>query len=496
MVQTKKQQATGIYDRVIKILSSKYFFYLILLLAITQGLWYALSFQPGLFDESKHLGKIVIYSHHVSPFLGTQDPSWDEFGPVTRDSSYLFYYIMSWPLRFIQIFTQNTTLQIIGLRMVCLSFFVAGLVVFRKVLLGIKDSSKALVHVSLLLFVLTPAFGPLAGAVNYDNLVFLLFAALLLYSLRVVKSTKLNSFDLMKAMAICLVMAVVKWAAVALIIPVVIYLMYDVYTRYRKELVPVTITALKELPKLQFLFVLFGFIVLGGLFIERPVINTLRYGGVDPDCKKVLSNERCMNFRDYKVYVEVDAKKPQGFQPVLLPKYFTTMWFPRMTNTQTTLLPWESDSLTPALPIIENAFFSYTIIGPLLIALFLREMWGKPDRRYLLIVASGYALILCLFLYRSYVRHAIPAAINARYLLPVLPIFIYFSSVSLSNLLGSAKKTKLFVLVGLALVTTQGGGIITHALTAPSSLYWKNQKVQAVNTHIRSILSPLVKEKF
>src|SRR5690606_13310144 len=119
----------------INFIGSKTFFILIIALAVIQGIWYALSFQPSIFDEGKHFARILFYTQHLSPFLGEQDPAWDSLGAISRDASYLFYYLMSFPLRLIQVFTDNPTVQLISLRIINLGIFVAGLFIYRKTLL-------------------------------------------------------------------------------------------------------------------------------------------------------------------------------------------------------------------------------------------------------------------------------------------------------------------------------------------------------------------------
>lgn len=70
------------------------------------------------FDERLPLGIITLYAHHLSPFWQAQPAHADAFGAVFRDPSYLYHWLMSFPYRFVSIFTDNHTTIV---------FMVAGL---------------------------------------------------------------------------------------------------------------------------------------------------------------------------------------------------------------------------------------------------------------------------------------------------------------------------------------------------------------------------------
>src|SRR5690606_3687894 len=126
--------------------------------------------------------------------------------------SYLFYYLMSWPLRILRLFTDSATLQIIGLRLINIAFFAGGLVLYRRALLAVTGRSRVVSNVTLLFFVLTPAVALLPGAVNYDNLAFLLFALLLLLAVKVIQIGTINFLRLAALASIGLLLCEVKWS--------------------------------------------------------------------------------------------------------------------------------------------------------------------------------------------------------------------------------------------------------------------------------------------
>lgn len=484
-----------LYSSVARLISSKYFFYGVLLLATAQGVWYALSFQPSLFDETKHLEKIFIYSHHFSPFLGNQNPAWDYVGPIARDGSYFFYYVMSWPLRLVRVFTDNAQFQILSLRMLCLGFFVAGLAVYRKALLEAGKIPKAAINLSLLFFVITPAFAALPGAVNYDNVVFFLFSYMLLLGVQSVKSRKILPKTLLTLLMLGLIMSIVKWTAIALFIPLFLYITYDLYQKFGRKLPNILKASFKTIPTIQLILLLAAVCVLIGLFIERPVQNQLRYGSANGRCEKVIGKERCMKFDEYSIYAQVDAKKPKDFKPLDPAQYAIRVMGPRMINAQVAVLPVAASSQgTGALPIIQTLYFTMVPLGLFVGAMYVRDFLKTNTHKLLLSIASVYSLVLLSDLYKVYVKHGAPSALHSRYLLPIYPIFLCFIIMAYKRLLLNQKLLSLILFLLVLAGFSQGGGIINQSILSQDRLYTNNKLIKRYNEGQRSFLSKVVKE--
>jgi len=457
-------------------------------ITILQGLWYALSLQPTLFDEPKHLGRIFFYAQHLSPFLGTQDPSWDSLGAITRDGSYLFYYLMSLPLRFFQLFIHDTRTLDTILRVICLSFFVGGLVFFRKALVSLKAIPGSAINLILLFIVLTPAIAPLVGAVNYDSPVFLIFAIILWLAIRIIQSKKLRILDILSLLSLVLVMSIIKWTSIALSIPTVLYLGYVLYRRYGKKFRTELVAAAKKAPRVWFWVAVAGLVFAAVLFIERPVMNTVLYGQPEADCPRVIGYDRCLKFPDYAIYAEIGANKPANFAPKNPLEYLLVLWIPGMINSQVGLL-------SPPFPLIQMLFFVFALGGVTLFLVYFRTFMRSEINRFFLVIIVGYILLLFIYLYRLYLTYAIPAAINGRYLIPILPLLFYFVFISVREVLKKRRKTQGALLVIILLGFTQGGGIITDSLTSNEAFYWRDDTTRGINSKMRSVLHRLVKEK-
>jgi hypothetical protein len=480
-----------LYRRAVTVLASDGFFYGILAIVVLQALWYAFSFRPSIFDEQRHISNIIIYSHHWTPFLGKQKPAWDHLGEITRDGDFMFYYIMSWFLRLIRLFTHNQAAQIIGLRLICTAFFTSGVVLFRKALFEFSKLPRSVVHLLFLFFVITPSAALLPGAVNYDNLVFLLFTLLLLLSIRAVKSEKVSFLGLANILMVGLLMSVVKWASIALFAPIALYLCYDLYKKHGFDTFSLLQKSAKKVPGHRLLLTIAALAILTGLFIARPVMNTIEYGRPDPTCQAVIGPERCLQFPDYVAYANADAHKPPNFSTDDPVQYFFVFWEPRMASTLGDLLERGPSS---ELSVARALYDLFAFVGIILLLLYLREFTKNNYYRFLFIVTTIYLLSLFADEYLAYVAHGAPAAIRARYLLPVLPILMYFMALAAINLFGKYKKS-LFVFACITLLLfTQGGSIVTYSLTTPESLYWQNSKTRAANNDLQRLLHPLVLE--
>src|ERR1019366_5807076 len=133
--------------RVYKTLNSIHIFRIVLAFFAFESIWIAVSAAyPQAFDENFHLGLIQIYSHHWLPFLSGQPPHAYIYGVVARDPSYLYQYLMSFPYRFIALFTHRQIIQVILLRFINIGLFGIGLVLFRRILLRV-GISRALANI-------------------------------------------------------------------------------------------------------------------------------------------------------------------------------------------------------------------------------------------------------------------------------------------------------------------------------------------------------------
>ena len=126
----------GLRERVYRYFASNTFFFVILGLFGVTSLWVALtSLYPMAFDEDFHFGLIKIYAEVWSPFSVVQKESYDIYGSIVTDPSYLYHYLMSFPYRFLSGVGASDTTIIVLLRILNIVLFGGALWVYRKVLL-------------------------------------------------------------------------------------------------------------------------------------------------------------------------------------------------------------------------------------------------------------------------------------------------------------------------------------------------------------------------
>lgn len=417
-----------------------------------------------------------------------QGQEWDYLGAVSRSSSYLYHYLLSFPLRFIELFTSNQTQHVLILRSINIGIFIAGLIIFRKIFTEFTKVHRSVINLTLLFFVMTPMVAPLVGAVNYDNMVFLLFAVLLWLALKVIR--KPNIADLARLVVTGTLGVLVKFYFLGLFAPLLIYVLYSLLAKDSHQ----TLETFKaQFHKTSWLLKLtiFGLLVLlTGLFIERPIMNFIHYGAFEPQCEQVLGKERCKaNYTAARNMKALENKDP-NFKPQSLISYSTRVWSPIIVRTQVNILYWKK-----ALPVIKVLYLLFAIATVALIALHLRYILRNGTYRLFFILIFSYTAVLLLYLYKSYVMYAEPVAISSRYLIPIMPLFMFFTAHLTTKFLRNFPK----VLVGVFVVTIflflQGGGMTSFIVNNEESLLWQNKTVKGLNLHAKQVLDKIVVNK-
>lgn len=469
-----------------RILGSEGFLYAIIGLVIVQALWYVFSFKLALFDEGQHFGFTQFYTHTLNPFISHQPQGWDQLGEIPRSPSYLFYYLMSWPLRIVTIFTSSIVIQGITLRLIMLGFFIAGLILYRRLFLRL-GASRTLSNAMLLLFILLPLVAVFPGAYNYDNVIFFLFPLLLLNTLNVINSKHLNFTNITSIFIVGLLGCMMNVLFIGLFIPVLLYLSIYLYRLHRARLPRELGKAFRATNKALRIVLILLVIGLGLLFVERHVVNVVKYHNIDAPCTSVMSKQRCLKNYTAARNVQFHDTKPTDFHPINPFNYTLVMWLPSMVNTAGTISPVE------LLPLMGLYLYSILFFGTAIFLIYVRYFWQQKSDRVIIVISLGYVLVLWIQLYASYWKLGQPVAISSRYLLPVLPLFAFY--VARACLLALSKRRSIAVLVFMfaLLIATQGGSITTAALTA-DGFEQQNRVVHSANNALDSIFHKIVIE--
>jgi len=475
--------------------ASRPFLFFVIGLAVFQGLWFALTFKPILFDELRHIQFITFYSHLVSPFVGHQTPDMDFMGQVVREPSYLYYYVMSLFMRLFEAVTPSYELQVILLRVVNIGLFVLSMFLFRKLLREQKVSS-AIANVTLLAFLLIPSVGAMIGAVTYDIGVLPLIFWMLILTTRILRQNKIMLQTVVWLVVTVCVASVVKYTSLpiaAICFVAVVMHAISVGRKQKGRFVAGLTSQFGSIPNKNKILLGAVLVVALGLFIERPVVNLLKYKDMAPTCFVTLpkneASTRCVKNYVYQRDALFLSMKSDGFKPVDPVNYFLTTWVPGMHSTTIQQYP-----TAPPLGVMVGLYYLLIIGGVMVIAMAVRELSKNPFDRLMIAVAVVYALSVFYSNYKGYVHLAQPVAITARYLLPVLPICIYLLIRSLQIVASRRMRAYLvLVMIPYLLVSTQGGGMITHLISADKSFYWENKTVIDVNSKVKEFLIRITK---
>ncbi|HYH74694.1 MAG TPA: hypothetical protein VD735_01915 [Candidatus Saccharimonadales bacterium] len=484
-------------------LASRGFFYGILGFFVLNALWFVFTVLfPLAFDEDFHLGVIRIYAEQWSPFLSGQPANGDAYGSLATDPSYLFHYLMSFPLRFIALFTQSETIQVIFLRLINVAIFAWSLVLYRKVLLRAK-ASPALTHTVLAIFVLIPIVPQLAAHINYDNVLMLLFAWLCLIVFRITESLQQRRIDvpaILLFIIVCLFTSLIKYAALPLLVGAVIFLLYMAFRSYRghwRQLYKGAkggFVRINRRTKIVLLTVLFIGL---GLFAQRYVVNMVKYQSPVPDCGKVLRVDQCVKYGPWGRDHGLEQSKDKDFQPDV--GYFVKEWLKGMRHRLFFAVSGAKTGFINyiELPLPVAAFTVLVVLGVLAIGIWFRAIFaGQPFLVFFGITTLVYLVVLLLDQFGMYKQTSVPVAINGRYLLPILPVVAVIAARGFAYALAKFKAQVIqpYLAVLTILLFLQGGGMLTYLLRADTHWYWPNQTVRDINEGARKVIAPVIIE--
>lgn len=470
-------------------------FWLIVGLFVTQALWIAFSSAyPMAFDEDFHFGIIKLYAHRINPFWQSHPAGADAFGAVTRDPSYLYHYLMSFPYRLISWVSGSVYVQVMFLRMLNIGMLASSLLLFKRLLVKLKLSSQ-IVNLSLLVFVLLPITPFLAAQINYDNLFIPFTALILLYVAHLISGMQYRQIrldELLTYLSLSLAACLIKYAFLPIFLAtlaVLVVLNVRVSSTVNKQLWSVDLSKLKHATIIPLIILN---LIVGGLFLERYGLNLLRYHRPVADCGMVLGYDHCQYYGPWKRDYTLAQKHPStDHNPLAYTQHWLYgMWFRTYFavagpgNDYQTRGPLLFPGLTGVL-FVSGGLISVLIYWP--------KMAQSLNRRLLyalIVVSCAYVFSLWLEQFRMYLHTGEPVAINGRYLLPIAPILAGLGFAGLNQL--PVKLTyKVVFSILLIFCTVCGGGALTYILRSDPSWYWPNSHTMHVaNKDLQTIIGP------
>lgn len=483
-------------------IGSPAFFYIILGIFLFQALWIALSARyPQAFDEQYHFGLIQLHATQWLPFFPVHPDNAEIFGPVSRDPSYMFHYLMSLPLRLLTYLSASQWVQIIVLRLIDVGLFGAGLFVYRSLLkeLGI---GRRLRHAVLFFFVLTPVVIQLASQINYDNLLFLLTGLLFLQTIRFIRVVRSEQrVDVTKLLAIGfygLLSAIVTYASLPIIAGAFILAGWFA----AREIYVQRSSAIFKFPRAG-IFTVWAILVLvmGALAVERYGINLVRYHTPVPDCAAVLTVEQCQSYAPWARDHMFAQTYPKPTREGII--VYPFVWIHRMIFESMFVISsrFDYDGATvvyiPAPPLTVANYTSWVIVivGGMLALWQVRRLWQLTYLRLLLFVVLFYAAVLFLKNFSMYLHTGEAVAIHGRYFVAIYPLLYLVPALGFVWLFRRIGRPALQTLLGVLTLVCflHGAGLIAWIYRSDPSWYWSsspdstvykiNRPVQAVVHH-------------
>lgn len=460
------------------------------------------------YDENTHFGIMQLYAdyHRWLPFWSSQPPGSEMLGPLVRDPSYMFRFLLSFPLRFIELFVHSQATQVIFIRFLSIAAFTYGVYLFRALLLKSR-ASKAIVHTVLALFVLTPVSPFLAAQINYDNYLLPLTAWTLLLAFKVIDSLKkdneINVRALIMVASVGFFTSLVMYAFLPIFMAVALWLgvliIRHIYkTGWAKVWHQVCANFSKMSLHIKILVVGF-FVLAAGLFMQSYGMNMVRYHTPVARCGKIMTTEQCMQYAPFRRDFESHRDLLNGslkFKYPPNPISFTyNDWVRIMSYNLFFALNGEVShfQVGEPFPLPRLLAVVVAIVGGLSLALYQKRLRKHYRLIFMLFVSLTYIGVLWFQEYTAFHYNGYAVAVQGRYLVPVLPILYLTVALAIAQLLRKRAQLKAaFAWLAIAILLFQGGGAMVFILRSNNYWYWPNQTVQKVNHGAQKILKPFV----
>ncbi|MEO8784750.1 MAG: hypothetical protein ABI221_00230 [Candidatus Saccharimonadales bacterium] len=504
-----KKAANKFYDRSIGILQSNRFFYAVLIFFVLESAWIALSgIYSMAYDENTHFGIMQLYAqyHRLLPFWSSQPPGSYALGPLTHDTSYMYRFLLSFPLRWVQPLLHTVPSQVLVIRFISIAMFGVGLVIFRRLLLKTK-ASKAMVHVVLALFVLTPMVPFLAAQINYDNMLFPLTGLTFLLGLKVIdglrKEHRLNIRMTMWLIIVCIFSSLVMYAFLPIFLAIGIFvavlLLLQIRSHGLAKIWQRSLQSFTELPIASKMIVPAILLLSLGLFGQSYGYNLVNYHTPVARCGKISSLEDCLQYgpfkRDYESHRDLLAGD-LDFQYTPNPISFIWHdWVPIMKYSLFFTLNGEQShfKLGESLPLPMIMANVIAGLGGTLLIVYQKRIRQQYRLTFLVLTSLTYVGVLWFQEYTAFQHNGYAVAIQGRYLVPVLLVLYLVIGLTFAQALRRWPSAKAgLAWLTIAILLLQGGGSSVFIIRSNNDWYWSNSTVQRVNHDAQKVLKTFV----
>lgn len=402
----------------------------------------AIKLRMGLSPDSYyHLKVSEAYSTTIGRPLNTPDTY--QWRDITR-ISYLFFWINGRVLNI----NNGVIDEVILLRVLNVIYSIGTVFVTYQLSKEIfKNRWKRLLPIFFLTNTLMFVF--LSSSINYDNLANLLCVLSIFYFVKFVKSKIDIKYLFLMILFLCLG-ALTKFTVLPLAFILVVLCAVDIFRK--REL-------LKKIKIGKEFLLLIPILFFGFLNLELYGKNIIQYGGLEPDCNKILTHEQCLlngvYYRDNVTRQPIEINGIKDTAKLILtgervdPFRYFLKWLPNLT--MKTYGIFADHSLFMPEPFW-YMFISFFLIATILAVINFKK-WNTIEK-YLIVIFLFYIVVLFLFQnYSMYLRfNHYYLALQGRYIFPVISImYILFTK---SILFVKKKWIKYLILLSFVLLIT------------------------------------------
>lgn len=482
--------------------ASKWLFVGSLIWLALQSLWLILSSNLLPYDEYYHIGIIEFYSRQWSPLITQQPAEMSLYGDLTRLPAYLYHYLMSFPYRLLDVFTDNQALIIIGLRLLNVAMIIVGIVLFRRLFREAKVSERV-INLATLVFVATPIVPLLSAQNNYDNAMFMLTPVVLILAYRLVTKTP-ELKTLLWLGTVGMLATLIKYNFIVIFGAVAVYVAWVLLYRHKQKLFRLLLVSMQKVPKATLLAAVV-FVLTLGLFTERFGVNAVRYKQVKVDCAKVQPREVCMQYSPWRRNQNALTKMPEEplyggavtytshWVAIIMRGYFAIFAniVPENTDVPDPYGHYVFKNLLP-LPIVLG--YSFVVLGLLALMLNIKELWQKHLTRLTVVSSALLVLALWTFNFTFYLKYGRAYAIQARYLIPMmLPLLVLFGQALTMTVRRTSLRWLKWLLLTMVALYVLSGGIAGWIIKSNDNWYWPNNSlVLSANRTAKAMLKWVV----
>lgn len=484
---------------ILRVLNSERFFKVVVALFVLESAWIAVSAAfPMVFDENTHFGVIQLYAHRWSPVWLQQPPHAGWAGPLAREPSYLYQYLMSFPYRVSTLVTHSQIAQIIFLRFINIALFGIGLVLFRRLLLR-TNVSRAMANGILLFFILIPVVPLLAGQINYDNLLFPVVALTLLMAFSISDYVKKNSQlpfgKSLQLLTLCMFGSLVQFAFLPVFLAVVLWLGWQIWRQRMTGPLKSIRHAWQTSNWQRKLFVGLPLAIAAVLFVEMYGVNLAVYHNPTPACDQVLTVQECVHYGGWqRNQIALAHRGMVNANPLIYGGSWAYRMFVGLFYTSSGGASPQAYYLSVnPLPVVFVTALAVFLIGVVFFVRYHREIFRRYHYTgFLLFICLTYVFLLWLRNYADFVHVGQKIAINGRYIFPVALPAMLLLALAYRQAFAHRHRLKLGVAAAILILFLQGGGALTYVAVSDSNWYWHNQTVVGMNQVAQRIIKPLI----